>query len=313
MPKNCGHKRKLQHLGEDEAVADNNETVEEPAPKKPKIAPKTTPQIETTNQLNDITNKTKSVTDTTIPATANEIKNDYYLMAFDTEVNGWRQWFRGQVDPESRIAELGWSIFDKSGNKIKTQAFYIKPNQWIVNEQQMEKYGITNQLLNDKGIPFIDALNQFNNDFQKIIENHGFIAVHKIGYDTVLMNEEIKRIEKNKETMSQQKQKEYNFNDLKNWLNPQSNKKIINTHRIDILKQLNNNPNFIKNMHTLSENEQRNLAWFPNKKWGAQLGILHKALKGGNKSEGAHHAGVDAELTAEVIFELKKFGINLFE
>ena len=229
-----------------------------------------------------------------------------YLITFDTEVNGWRKFDENgkklEVDPDSRIAQIGWCVFDKEGNIIKSESYFISPTDWEVNEKQTSLYEITEKLVEEEGVPINEALLQFMGDIKWLQQHKGRVGGHKTMYDTNMIIAECNRIVTEKDTQE--------LNQLKSVMemgNRESS--FIDTFKVSLMKQLNDHQKF-KNSD--QEILKRKLKWFVGRRYGPRLGDLHAFVCGGDKLKRAHHAQYDSEMCGEVIFSLKdNFGIDL--
>eukprot|EP01083_Nonionella_stella_P065547 171862_1 len=233
-----------------------------------------------------------------------------YVLVIDTEANGWREMRFDEngvrlfgADPESRIAQLAWTVYDANGNKIQTVSKFIQPDGWKVSDQPQRV--IKQDTLENEGVPIVTVLQDLNAEFQNMVENDGFLVAHNYAYDAVMILNEIKRC-KLSET-------EGIFTKLRERLQakPSVMSRVIDTHDLCILEKLNTNDKFTKAAH--ARKLDRKLNWWPERQWGPQLGVLHQVICGGNKHTNAHDAGIDTEMCGEILFALKaKFGVDLF-
>eukprot|EP01084_Bolivina_argentea_P062122 113590_1 len=233
-----------------------------------------------------------------------------FLLVIDTEVNDWRtedengNKFAG-ADPQSRITQLAWCVYDQGGNKIHTKSYYIKPDKWKISEKAIRYTKITPEILSTKGIPIVSALEKLTKDIDNITHNNGYIGAHKFSYDSKLILNEIKR------NVNANNNK---FEKLQSALNSEADgNSIIDTFDIVLLKKLNEHTWFQKKLSTSTDRVKYQLTWHKYKRFGPNLGIFHQFICGGNKSDNAHNAAIDVEMCTEIIFALKKqYNIDLF-
>jgi len=234
---------------------------------------------------------------------------DCYLLVVDTEVNGWNNENcdkKSGTDPESRITQIAWTKYSDNGQKIETKSFYIQPDGWEMTKEAIEYTKITNEILQTKGIPVIEALEELNKDFEILQSNDGFIAAHKYVYDAAIIMNEIRRL-----PITDVKDP---FEELMMKLGSSATKEnnIIDTHALDLLEALNSKDAFVAARIKAGSRINKHLKWWPSKKWGPKLSCLHQVICGGDKHKRAHDAAVDVEMCAELIFAVnKKYNIDL--
>lgn len=274
--------------------------------KKRKISALNQPDLKTDIPISKNANVESEVSDRKEDPNVNKRKIPF-LLTFDTEVNGWKPLDengqrRTGVDPQSRMAQIGWSVFTEDGELIESKSDYIKPTDWEVNEEQTLDYGITQKLVEEQGVPILDVLYRFREDMVKVQNNKGHFGSHNTNYDVPLIIAECNRLLTNFNI-----EIEHIVEELKSIL---ENASFIDTFSLSLLKMLNENIVFYRD-----EQSAMNLdvSWNPFRKLGPKLGNLHTFLCGGNKKDKAHHAQYDAEMCGEVIFALKsRFNIDLF-
>ena len=229
----------------------------------------------------------------------------YHLLTFDTEVHDWIEGV--QIDPISRITQLGWTIFDQTGQIIKTKTAYIKPDGWRVSKKAEKYTKITQELLMQKGEPIREVISEFQSDYHEIEQNKGFISAHEYEYDATMILQEIERDSKLNESAE--------FSQLKSKLKLQASQSnhIIDIYDLKLLRRLNKFTKFTTTAEGMGL-EKKFWKWYPSREYGPRLADLHRIVVGGDKYKNAHDAQVDAEMCGEVIHGLQnKYEVNLFE
>lgn len=117
--------------------------------------------------------KTKTNPDIIINTVGNNI------MIFDTETNG--------LDANSDILQIAYIIVNTENVIIKKENFYISNR--INCYQAFKINGITSEMLNEKGIPFYNAMSIFVSD----LNNCNKVIGHNITFDINKINDNIKK------------------------------------------------------------------------------------------------------------------------
>ena len=111
---------------------------------------------------------------------------------FDTETTGLpRSWKASITDSNNwpRLVQIAWLVFDLDGNRVDTQEFIIKPEDFTIPEDASRVHGIsTEQALSD-GLPLQEVLN----DFQNFIAEASYLVAHNINFDEKIVGAEFIR------------------------------------------------------------------------------------------------------------------------
>ena len=107
---------------------------------------------------------------------------------FDTETTGKEDWNFHVLDSRHwpRMVEIGWLLYDKSGNEIQRESHIIKPVNFTIPDDAVAIHGITTDHAVKKGISIKKALNELG----EIINQSELLISHNIDFDIgVVVNE----------------------------------------------------------------------------------------------------------------------------
>lgn len=103
------------------------------------------------------------------------------ILVLDTETTGL-------TFESDDIVQIAWGIYDKSGNIKKKRNAYIETELEITNSHF---HGITNEILEEKGIPLYDAMVALYNDIDKFKVK--CIVCHNVKFDLNMIKSNCKR------------------------------------------------------------------------------------------------------------------------
>ena len=84
------------------------------------------------------------------------------LLVLDTEGTGlFRYADPADAEGQPRLASVGFIFVSESGEVEREYEAMAKPDGWTMPAEAMAINGLTNELLNEKGIPVVDILNVF--------------------------------------------------------------------------------------------------------------------------------------------------------
>jgi DNA polymerase III epsilon subunit-like protein len=106
----------------------------------------------------------------------------YHIMAFDTETNGW---VAGEKNKKTigRVVELGWVVFDDTGNKIESCSHILKPNGYTIAAKAVDYHKITNEKANEEGEEAVEVMKKFLGALEKLKRNDGVLIAHNWKHD----------------------------------------------------------------------------------------------------------------------------------
>src|SRR5574343_598483 len=85
------------------------------------------------------------------------------LLGFDTETTGLIDYRKELSDPsQPRITQLAAVLMDENEQVLDEMCVYIKPDGWVVPPEITELNGTTTEMLEEHGIPMVEALLRFN-------------------------------------------------------------------------------------------------------------------------------------------------------
>lgn len=117
------------------------------------------------------------------------------IFVFDTETTGLPKTRnttkRGWHKLWGYIVQLSWIIYDSEKDKItQTADYYIKLQDGMTIPQESTKiHGITNEIMNEKGIPIQDALRYFYESVQDV----DYLVAHNYEFDKNMLRAEFER------------------------------------------------------------------------------------------------------------------------
>lgn len=117
---------------------------------------------------------------------------------FDTETTGLpRNWKAPVTDLNNwpRMIQIAWILCDKSGNRIESRDFIIKPENFEIPRAASRIHGISTERAMNEGEELVCVLNNFN----ELVERSDFIVAHNISFDEKILGAEFlrKRIQNN--------------------------------------------------------------------------------------------------------------------
>jgi DNA polymerase III epsilon subunit-like protein len=118
---------------------------------------------------------------------------------FDTETNGLPLNYRAPVEDLNnwpRVTQLAFIMYGQVDDKdpfiLQEYAAYIKPEGWEVpKEKFFADQGITTEMLNEKGVPIIDALTEYCAG--RAVSDYSI--AHNISFDSKILRAEIMRLQ----------------------------------------------------------------------------------------------------------------------
>ncbi len=111
---------------------------------------------------------------------------------FDTETTGLpRNWKAPVTDLDNwpRMIQIAWILCDNDGNRIETNDYIIRPENFEIPRASSRVHGITTERALKEGIDLTQVLNQFN----ELIEKADFIVAHNISFDEKILGAELLR------------------------------------------------------------------------------------------------------------------------
>lgn len=117
------------------------------------------------------------------------IKIAKYLV-IDTETSGLFD-FNKPADAEGqpRMASVAMIYLDETLSITKESMFYIKPEGWSMNEEASKINGLTDEILNEKGISVKIVLDEYT----QAIKDGLIIVAFNAQYDTKILRAELRR------------------------------------------------------------------------------------------------------------------------
>lgn len=116
---------------------------------------------------------------------------DPKYVVFDTESNGLFDYSKpADADGQPRLASVCFITADAEGNKLDKQTIYVKPDGWSIDgTEASEVNGLTDAILNEKGVPVSDVLDIWNG----FIDAGLIMAAYNAQHDTKFMRAESRR------------------------------------------------------------------------------------------------------------------------
>lgn len=112
---------------------------------------------------------------------------------FDTETTGLpRNWKAPVTDLKNwpRMIQIAWILCDNSGNRIESEDFIIKPENFEIPREASRVHGISTERAMNEGEDLLDILNRFN----ALVERSDFIVAHNISFDEKILGAELLRM-----------------------------------------------------------------------------------------------------------------------
>ena len=123
---------------------------------------------------------------------------------FDTETTGLpRNWKAPVTDVNNwpRMIQVAWILCDNNGNRIETENYIIKPENFRIPAEATKVHGISTERAIIEG----EELNKVLNNFNEYIEQTDYIVAHNISFDEKILGAEF--IRKNIQTNFNRKRK----------------------------------------------------------------------------------------------------------
>lgn len=111
---------------------------------------------------------------------------------FDTETTGLpRNWKAPVTDLNNwpRMIQIAWILCDSNGNRIESEDFIIKPENFKIPKSASDVHGISTQKAISEGEDLETVLGKFN----ELIERADFIVAHNISFDEKILGAELLR------------------------------------------------------------------------------------------------------------------------
>jgi len=111
---------------------------------------------------------------------------------FDTETTGLpRNWKAPVTDLNNwpRMIQIAWILCDDKGNRIESDDFIIKPENFIIPLDASRVHGISTEKAINEGVPLDTVLNKFN----ILLGQAEFIVAHNISFDEKILGAELLR------------------------------------------------------------------------------------------------------------------------
>lgn len=87
-----------------------------------------------------------------------------------------------------RLIQISWQQYDETGSLILSKSHYIKPEGFLVPQEATNINNITNEILIEKGLDFIQVINEFFTD----VDKSSYLIAHNIEYDVSVLSNECK-------------------------------------------------------------------------------------------------------------------------
>lgn len=113
---------------------------------------------------------------------------------FDTETTGLpRNWKAPVTDLNNwpRMIQIAWILCDSKGNRIESNDFIIKPENFIIPIEAARVHGISTEKAIDEGEDLKKVLLIFN----ELVDQSDFIVAHNISFDEKIVGAELLRKE----------------------------------------------------------------------------------------------------------------------
>lgn len=111
---------------------------------------------------------------------------------FDTETTGLpRNWKAPVTDLSNwpRLIQIAWILCDTNGNRIESDAFIIKPENFIIPRDASRIHGISTERAISEGVDLTSVLNRFS----ALINRSEAIVAHNISFDEKIIGAELLR------------------------------------------------------------------------------------------------------------------------
>ena len=111
---------------------------------------------------------------------------------FDTETTGLpRNWKAPVTDLNNwpRMIQIAWILCDNKGNRIESNDFIIKPENFVIPIEVSRIHGISTEKAINEG----ENLEKVLLSFQELVEQADFIVAHNISFDEKIVGAELLR------------------------------------------------------------------------------------------------------------------------
>ena len=111
---------------------------------------------------------------------------------FDTETTGLpKNWKAPVTDLKNwpRMIQIAWILCDDKGNRIESDDFIIKPENFHIPIGASRVHGISTEKAISEGVELKKVLIEFN----KLVEQSNFIVAHNISFDEKIVGAELLR------------------------------------------------------------------------------------------------------------------------
>lgn len=111
---------------------------------------------------------------------------------FDTETTGLpRNWKAPVTDLDNwpRMIQIAWVLCDKDGNRIESNGYIIKPENFKIPTDASKVHGITTERAINEGEDLETILKKFN----ALVERSDYIVAHNISFDEKILGAELLR------------------------------------------------------------------------------------------------------------------------
>jgi len=108
----------------------------------------------------------------------------------DTETSGLFDFSKpAEADGQPRLASLAIILLDDAFVETGRHDIFIKPDGWTMGTEAGSVNGLTNEILNERGIPILSALTVYN----QILDQDRAIVAFNAQFDTKVMRGELRR------------------------------------------------------------------------------------------------------------------------
>lgn len=109
---------------------------------------------------------------------------------FDTETTGLpRNWKAPVTDLNNwpRMVQIAWILCDAKGNRIESDDYIIKPENFVIPQDASRVHGITTERAINEGESLENVLNNFN----RLVGQSSFIVAHNVSFDEKILGAEL--------------------------------------------------------------------------------------------------------------------------
>jgi len=121
-----------------------------------------------------------------------QTKSKLMYLFFDTETTGLpRNWKAPVTDLNNwpRMIQIAWIFCDEKGNRIESDDFIIKPENYTIPSEASKIHGISTKKAMSEGAELENVLVKFNS----LVEQADFIVAHNISFDEKIIGAELLR------------------------------------------------------------------------------------------------------------------------